>query len=110
MIFVSSYDKQNEMSYENNPLHVNTTERRFEMNVDRHTAFINYKQGGKKVYLIHTEVSSEIEGKGVATSLVEKTLQYLDEHQLKLVPLCAFVQSYVQKHPEWKRLEVKEKE
>lgn len=98
------------MSYENNTLHVNTTEHAFEMDVEGYKAIINYKQNGKKVYLIHTEVPPEMEGKGVASSLVEKTLQYLDEHQLRLVPLCAFVQSFLQKHPEWKRLEMNEKE
>jgi hypothetical protein len=35
---------------------------------------------------------------------VEKTLHYLEENNLKLVPLCPFVAAYVKKHPEWKRL------
>ncbi len=98
------------MPYESDPLHVNEKEHQFEIMVDGYKAFINYKQGGKRMYLIHTEVPSEIEGKGVATMLVEKTLKYINENQLQLVPLCGFVQSFIEKHPEWKHLVKKEKE
>lgn len=94
------------MSYENNELHVNATDSRFEMIVDKYIAFINYKQGGRRIHLIHTEVPSAMEGKGVGSALVEKTLRYIETQQLELVPMCAFVQSYIQKHPEWNRLVV----
>ena len=93
------------MRYENNPLHVNINEHQFELEIDGHKAFIQFKQKDKTMYLIHTEVPSELEGKGVGSALVEKALQYMAEHHLQLVPLCSFVQSFLQKHPEWKRLE-----
>jgi len=96
------------MSYENIPLHLNATEHRFEMTVEDQPAFIDYKQAGDKMYLVHTEVAEALEGRGVAAALVDKTLHYLEEHKLKLVPLCSYVQHYVRKHPEWKRLVVEE--
>ena len=92
------------MRYENNALHVNANEDRFEMDVEGQKAVINYKQSGTKLYLVHTEVPSELEGKGIGSALVQKTLHYIEEHNLHLVPLCPFVQSFLQKHPEWKRL------
>ena len=92
------------MSFENNPLHVNQNEHRFEIEIDDQKAFINYKKSGNKIYLIHTEVPPEIEGKGVASALVEKTLIYLQENNLQLVPMCSYVQRYLQKHPNWNTL------
>lgn len=92
------------MSYENIPLHLNTTEHRFEMNVDGEPAVINYKQAGNTVYMVHTEVAEVLEGRGVAAALVEKTLQYLEAHHLKMIPSCSYVQHYLRKHPEWNRL------
>ena len=96
------------MAYENSPLHVNTTEHKFEMVIEGQQAFIDYRQTGKKVYLVHTEVPPAIGEKGVGKALVEKTFTHLEKHQLQLVPLCGFVRYYLQKHPDWNKLVVSE--
>jgi predicted GNAT family acetyltransferase len=76
----------------------------FELMVDGYRAFIDYKQKGNKVWLIHTEVAPELKGKGVGESIVEKTLTYLEQHNLKMVPLCVYIGMYLKCHPEWNRL------
>lgn len=86
------------------PLVNNKGQQRFEIEVDGYTAFIEYKESGKQVILIHTEVPAELEGKGVGTAIVEKTLAFIEDSQQKLVPLCPFVISYLKRHPEWNRL------
>ncbi|TKK69387.1 N-acetyltransferase [Ilyomonas limi] len=92
------------MAYENIPLHVNAAQHRFEMNIDGEYAFIIYRQSGNTVNLIHTEVAQPLEGQGVAATLVKKTLQYLEEHHLNMVPSCPYVQHYLRRHAEWNRL------
>lgn len=92
------------MFYEKIPLHLNKEHHRFEMNIDGEYAIINYRQTNGVVNLVHTEVAEELEGKGVAAALVEKTLQYIEEHHLKMVPSCSYVQSYLQRHPDWYRI------
>ena len=82
----------------------NETDQRFEMVVDADTAIITYKQTHDKIYLLHTEVPPELEGKGVATAIIEKTLNYIEKDHLKLIPLCPFVVAYIKRHPEWKSL------
>lgn len=91
-------------NYEDIALINNEDIHNFELTVDGHQAFIDYKQKGNKVYLIHTEVPAELKGKGVAEAIVEKTFQYLEERDLKLVPLCTYVGIYLKRHPEWNRL------
>ncbi|MFA6085888.1 GNAT family N-acetyltransferase [Mucilaginibacter sp.] len=76
----------------------------FELFVNGHRAFIDYKKKDNKIYLIHTEVPAELKGMGVAEALVEKAFNYIEEHQLKLVPLCSYVQLFLKRHPEWGRL------
>jgi uncharacterized protein len=90
--------------YKDIPLVNNDELQRFELEVDGYTAFIEYKASGTQMILIHTEVPSELEGKGVGTAIVEKTLEYIENNQLKLVPLCPFVITYLKRHPDWNRL------
>lgn len=92
------------MSYEDVQLINNEAIHNFELFVEGHRAFIDYKIKNGKAYLIHTDVPIELEGKGVAATIVTKTLEYLEANHLKLVPLCLYVQAYLKRHPEWNRL------
>jgi predicted GNAT family acetyltransferase len=92
------------MKYQEIPLVNNEAIHNFELIVDGKRSFINYKLKDDKIYLIHTEVPVELEGMGVAAALVEKAFNYIEEHHLKIVPLCVYVAAYLKRHPEWNRL------
>ncbi|NHA08079.1 N-acetyltransferase [Mucilaginibacter sp. HC2] len=92
------------MKYEDIPLINNEAIHHFELTVDGTTSYIDYKLRGDVVYLIHTEVPEEMEGQGIAAALVEKAFVYMEQHNLKMVPLCAYIQAYLKRHPEWTRL------
>ncbi len=93
-----------EAIFEDIPLTNNEVSRQFELVVDNFKAKIEYDLQKDRMFLTHTEVPPALEGKGVGNAIVEKTLRYMEENNLKLVPLCPFVAAYVKKHPEWKRL------
>jgi predicted GNAT family acetyltransferase len=76
----------------------------FELHVDGQRSFIEYEMEDDRVYLSHTEVPEEQSGKGIAAELVEKTFEYLESHNLKVVPGCSYVQTYLTRHPDWNRL------
>jgi predicted GNAT family acetyltransferase len=82
----------------------NEKRKRFEIMVDGYPAFITYEEYGDLVSLLHTEVAPPLEGKGVASVLVEKTLAYLDQHGKKIFPYCPYVAQYIKRHPAWKSL------
>ncbi|MGG5577041.1 GNAT family N-acetyltransferase [Myroides sp. C15-4] len=82
----------------------NTATNRFELTVDGHTAFIDYKEDGERMHLIHTESPEALAGRGVATALIEKTLLFIEAHNKMVMPYCPLVFAYIKKHPEWKRL------
>jgi len=86
------------------PLVKNPEENRFELKVGEYTTFIEYKERGKKIWLIHTESPEELKGKGAATAVIEKTLAYIEDNGYKLIPLCPLVAAYLKRHPEWNRV------
>ncbi len=92
------------LEFEQIPLDKNTKDHRFEISFEGHKAFIDYKERTGKITLIHTEVEPELEGKGAATAVIEKTLEYIEQNNYKLIPLCPLVFAYIKRHPEWKRI------
>ncbi|HEX8377620.1 MAG TPA: GNAT family N-acetyltransferase [Pedobacter sp.] len=92
------------MKYEDIPLILSEEAKSFEMTVEGYRCFIDFKKRGDTIYLIHTEVPEDMEGKGVAAALVEKTFRYLEEHNLKMIPSCSYVQLFLERHSEWNKL------
>ncbi|MGH2665604.1 GNAT family N-acetyltransferase [Flavobacterium sp.] len=86
------------------PLLKNEKDNQFEITVEGHKALIVYKEHQSIITLIHTEVEPDLEGKGAATAVIEKTLDYIEENKYTLVPLCPLVFAYIKRHPEWKRI------
>ena len=84
-----------ELEIRNNP-----AAHRFETSINGHTAFIDYKLRPGVMTVLHTEVPIQLEGRGIAGALTKFALAYISSEKLKLVPLCPYMQSYLQKHPE----------
>jgi predicted GNAT family acetyltransferase len=80
------------------------TDKRFELTVNEHTAFIDYAVKGDKIALIHTEAPEELAGTGAAAALVEKTLIWLEENNVPLIPLCPYVRKFLVRNPDWQRI------
>ena len=88
----------------NIPLVKNDAKKRFEIEVDGHFAFIDFKEPRNKIALIHTEAAPELAGTGAAAAVVEKTLHWIEENGKLLLPYCPYVFAYIKRHPEWKRI------
>ena len=89
------------MNYDEQKLKVNDALHRLELEIEGSIAFIEYKLVRDKLFLIHTEVPPALEGKGAASAIVQKALQYAKDNNYKIVPICSFVQRYLVSHKEW---------
>ncbi|WP_239986506.1 MULTISPECIES: GNAT family N-acetyltransferase [Arenibacter] len=85
----------------------NTEAKQYEYHIDGVIAKIEYIMAKDKIYLTHTEVPKELEGKGVASSLVKRVLEDVETKGLTLIPMCPFVATYIKRHPDWKKLVLK---
>lgn len=54
-----------------------------------------------KLIIDHTEVDSSLKGKGVGYRLVEASVQYARDNQIKIIPLCPFAHAVFKKNAEY---------
>lgn len=85
----------------------NEAKKQYEIHVDGSIVRIEYIKAKDKIYLTHTEVPKEMEGKGLASAIVNLVLEDIKSKDLTLVPMCPFVAMYIKRHPEWRNLVLK---
>jgi predicted GNAT family acetyltransferase len=79
----------------------NSVRSRFELEVDGHLAFSNYKRAGGLITFMHTEVPKELGGRGIGSAVVRGSLDIVRAQGLKVAAQCPFVAAYLDKHPEY---------
>ena len=79
----------------------NPADERYELWVgDEPAGQIVYRLRENAVALIHTEVADAFEGHGLGGKLVAGALADIRGRGLRLIPICPFVRSYLERHPE----------
>jgi uncharacterized protein len=74
--------------------------RRFEVRVgSRVVGHTRYARSGQAITLVHTEVDSDQEGKGIASRLAAAVLGDVIGQDLSVVVRCPFIAAYVRRHP-----------
>lgn len=78
----------------------NTAQHRFEVSLDGHRAFAEYRLSPGHIELPHTVVPPAFEGKGVASALARHAFDQARARGLLVIPTCPFMAGWVKKHPE----------
>ena len=82
----------------------NQAESRYEMPVDGHVAILVYRRDGTVLHLVHTEVPPQLEGRGLASRLVQGALDDIRAKGETIVPRCSYVTAWLQRHPAYRDL------
>ncbi|WP_232663500.1 GNAT family N-acetyltransferase [Pseudonocardia sp. TRM90224] len=79
------------------------TERsRFEVLVEGVVAgFAEYELRGHTIAFTHTEMDQAYSGRGLASRLIKAALESARERDLRVLPFCPFVRSWIEKHPDF---------
>ncbi|WP_247881030.1 GNAT family N-acetyltransferase [Skermanella sp. TT6] len=80
----------------------NQADNRYEMDVKGTVAFMDYRLKDDVIALVHTEVPEALSGQGIGSKLASGVLDDVRRRGLKVEPYCTFVQSYVERHPEYR--------
>ena len=82
----------------------NEAAQRWEAHLGQHLAVAEYRRRRCMLFFIHTEVPPELEWQGIASRLVQTSLDDARTQQLAVVPFYPFVASYIQRHPDYQAL------
>ncbi len=90
------------MSYE---IRHNEDASQFETTVDGVLAYAAYDLEEPDVIVFtHTIVPDQLSGRGIAAALVKHALQPARDKNLKVLPQCSYVATYIQRHSEYQDL------
>ena len=74
---------------------------RFELTVHGQTAHLDYQIAGDRIRFIHIEVPPAERGHHYSEALTRAGLEYAEQNQLRVVPICPFVRTFLSHHPEY---------
>ena len=78
---------------------------RFEISIDGNlVGFSEYRIVQDRVVFTHTEVSPTCQGRGFGSRLAAAALDDARRQGIVVAPLCPFIASYIQGHPEYRDL------
>lgn len=86
------------------PVRHNEAENRFECEMDGHLAVAEYRLAADSITFTHTIVPGPLEGRGIGSALARCALDAARDRELKVVPQCAFIKTYIDRHPEYQDL------
>ena len=82
----------------------NEAQQRLEGRVRGALCRLDYRIEDGVMHLIHTQVPSFAEGRGIGGQLVKAAMDHAEAHGLRVHPVCSFVATWIRRHPEYDRL------
>jgi predicted GNAT family acetyltransferase len=76
----------------------------FIITIDNKECYVEYNMENNKMNLYHTYTDPDLRGKGLAAKVVVAAFEYAKSNNLKIIPGCTYVQSFVSKHKEYDEL------
>lgn len=82
----------------------NTAQSRFELETEGLVSYADYRIDANILYITYVFVPPELRGTGVASELMTSVMLHARETALKIIPLCGYAASWIQRHKEYSDL------
>jgi hypothetical protein len=73
---------------------------RFSAVVEGQRCLLDYRLHGNVMTIVHTEVPSDLGGRGIAAALVQAAFEHARSAGWRVVPACSYAASFALRHPE----------
>jgi predicted GNAT family acetyltransferase len=91
-------------SPEDAPVTDDPARQRYELVVDGHTAFADYRREPGRMVIAYVEAPPALRGTGAAGRLMRGVLDQARRDGVKVVPLCAYARAYMLRHAQYRDL------
>lgn len=82
----------------------NGSQSRYEMPVEGGTAFARVRRKGDVLFIDYVETPRAQRGSGLGSKFMTALMGKVCEENLKVVPICSFAASWLNRHPEYSDL------
>ena len=65
-------------------------------------SYIEYTLSASTLNILHTFTAETDRGQGIAAKITQRAFQYATQNNLKVIPTCSYVETYVSKNPEYR--------
>jgi hypothetical protein len=79
-------------------------EKRFVIHAEGKEVYVEFDLKDDKIDLDHTYTHPDLRGRGLAAQVVRAALEYAKENNLKVIPTCSYVRSFIKKNDEYKEM------
>ncbi len=83
---------------------VKKEENRFVIYTEGKEVYVEFEIKDDKMDLDHTYTHPDLRGRGLAAQVVRAALEFAKENNLKVIPTCSYVRSFINKNDEYKEL------
>ena len=67
-------------------------------------AYLRYlMRDDKTIDFHHTYVPNELRGNGLAAEVVKEGFAYAEKNNLKVIPTCPYIHTFLQRYPEYEK-------
>ncbi len=98
--FAKMIDALGNVKSENTLVH-NEAKKRFELKTGDFISFVSYHTIDGRFILNYSEVPYQLRGQGFGQKLVEKTFEYLIEHDIHALATCSYIRMIAMRNPKW---------
>lgn len=78
--------------------------KRFIIYTDSGEAYVEYRLDNNEMDLYHTFTNPALRGKGLAALVARAALEFAKENNLKVIPTCPYIQTFISRNVEFKNL------
>ncbi len=73
----------------------------FEYSINGELATVTYTKRNEIIYLNYAFVPLQVRGQGIGAEMMSEVLEYVRENELKIVPICSYIVSYLRQNKKW---------